>query len=322
MVCFSPLPAYSGDINPKTLKFKTIVLKATKANLESYAMRVPCGKCSGCRLEYSRQWAIRCMHESHMHDFNSFITLTYNNEFLPHNSSLNYNDWTKFMKRLRKRLDPIKIRFYMGPEYGSLNGRPHYHAIIFGFDFPDKVLYKQSNGINLYTSDLLSDLWSCPKTGKSMGFSSVGSVTFESAAYVARYMMKKVKGDDPVGRYWTEPDDYGEVLKIEPEKARMSNKPGIAKAWFDKYFYKDNMDSDNFVVLKGKEVRPPKYYDILFERIDPAAFDVIKQQRVEYCESNAADNTPERLAVRKFVREHKIKDLVRPLSSGEVINDY
>lgn len=321
MACFTPLPAFKGELNPKTFKMKMIVLPRTEENLSLYSLRIPCNKCSGCRLEYSRQWAIRCMHESQMHDKSAFITLTYNDEFLPANASLDYSDWTNFMKRLRFRLAPLKIRFYMGPEYGELNGRPHYHALIFGYDFPDKLLFKKSNELPLYTSALLSDLWSCPETKRSMGFCSVGSVTFESAAYVARYMMKKVKGEDPTGRYWTDPDDQGVITPIAPEKARMSRMPGIAKDWFDTFYESDVKDSD-YVILNNKKVRPPKYYDTLLERIDPVALEAIKEQRTLDSAVYADHNTEERLAIRKIVHESKLKDLIRPLSSGDVTYDF
>ena len=165
--------------------------------------KLPCGQCVGCRLERSRQWAIRCMHEAQMHEDNCFITLTFNPESLDDRSnpwSLDVRDFQLFMKRLRKKYG-AGIRFYHCGEYGELNKRPHYHACIFGFDFPDKRLWKVTNsGHRLYISESLDELW-------PFGFCTIGNVTFESAAYVARYIMKKVNGDAAADHYeWIDED--------------------------------------------------------------------------------------------------------------------
>ena len=117
---------------------------------------VSCGQCYGCRLERSRQWAVRCMHEAQLYDFNSFITLTYRSDTF----SLDYTDYQLFMKRLRARFDHARIRFYMCGEYGDINGRAHFHACLFNFRFPDLVYYKKTaSGAKLYTSQILEDLW-------------------------------------------------------------------------------------------------------------------------------------------------------------------
>ena len=118
-----------------------------------------------------------------MYDDNCFITLTYSNQHIPADGSLDVRVFQKFMKRLRKRFGD-GIRFYHCGEYGSLLGRPHYHACLFNFDFPDKYLWKENNGQKLYRSPSLEELW-------PYGYSSIGTVTFESAAYVARYILKR-----------------------------------------------------------------------------------------------------------------------------------
>lgn len=315
MSCYSPIQAWRGKPN-KNGKYP-LVFKREFAFLEypgDLELKVPCNQCVGCRLEYSRQWAIRCMHEADMHTENSFITLTYNDKFLPLHSSLDYLHWTKFMKRLRFKFKDVRIRFFMGAEYGTLSKRPHYHALLFGLDFPDKELFSIRNDYRLYVSKILDKLWSCPKTGESYGFASVGSCTFESAAYVARYMLKKVKGDDLTLRYFSDVDfETGEVFKLQPEKARMSNRPGIAKDWFDK-FYSDIYDlSKDFVVMNGKKVRPPRYYDKLYESFSPEVFEAIKAQRVLDSEKYESNNTPERLGVRLKVKLAQLSRLVRNL---------
>ena len=141
-------------------------------------MDIPCGQCIGCRIERSRQWAIRCYHEASLHAENSFVTLTYNDTNLPANNCVSVRELQLFMKRLRKRFG-AGIRFYGCGEYGDLTGRPHYHICLFNFSPPDLTLYKITNDQRLYSSKSLDTIW-----GK--GYTLTGDVTFQSAAYVAR----------------------------------------------------------------------------------------------------------------------------------------
>lgn len=186
MPCYKPLDAWRPiDSSSKKLVFS---YNAKRCNGPTPDLQVPCGQCVGCRLERSRQWAVRCVHESQMHKENCFITLTYAPEHLPADQSLHYRDFQLFMKRLRKRFSGKVIRFYMCGEYGENFGRPHFHACLFGHNFDDLTLWKVQNKQKLYRSKTLEELW-------PFGHSSVGTVTFESAAYVARYIMKKVTGE-------------------------------------------------------------------------------------------------------------------------------
>ena len=169
MPCYHPLQAsFSIAKNgKKDLSFVSrladdagrLFYKGLKQASDS-VLSLPCGKCMGCRLERSRQWAMRCMHEAQMHEDNCFITLTYRPDDLPKDGSLNKKHFQDFMKRFRHRYSDTKIRYYMCGEYGEDFGRPHYHACIFGFDFPDKVHWKTFNGCKLFTSEILEDLWS------------------------------------------------------------------------------------------------------------------------------------------------------------------
>lgn len=192
MPCFKPLDAWRP--RESTGSKKLIFLYNPKTCESTTPIQVPCGQCVGCRLERSRQWAIRCVHESKLHKDNCFITLTYNDANLPSDKSLHYYDFQCFMKRLRKQYPGSKIRYYMCGEYGENFGRPHFHACIFGFNFDDLKLWKVQNKQKLYRSKKLEKLW-------DKGHSSVGTVTFESAAYVARYIMKKVTGDAAKNHY-------------------------------------------------------------------------------------------------------------------------
>lgn len=211
-----------------------------------------CGKCIGCKLERSRQWAVRCMHEASLYDRNCFITLT----FREPRFSLDYlGDFQPFMKKLRARFPKDKIRFYMCGEYGEINSRAHYHALLFNFDFSDKVLWKGGNGHGhaLFRSKVLEELW-------PHGFSSIGSVTFESAGYVARYCTKVLSGDegDDASCLDILDPDSGEIYVRVKEFARMSLKPGIALPWLERF--KNDVRHDGTVVVNGVKARAPRYY--------------------------------------------------------------
>lgn len=264
---------------------------------------VPCGQCIGCRIERSKMWAARCYHEASLFEKNCFITLTYDNEHLPANGSLNKKHFQDFMKRLRFRFGS-GIRFYMCGEYGETYGRPHYHACLFNFDFPDKKFFKKNNGNVLYTSEELQKLW-------TFGFSSIGAVTFQSAAYVARYIMKKITGKEAKNHYERFDSETGEVYYLQPEYTCMSRRPGIGKDWIKKYD-KDTY-KDDFVIINGKKLRPPRYYDNYYVEINPQHMEQIKIERELDALKYVDNNTKDRLRVREIVLKSKLKKLVRTI---------
>ena len=184
-------------------------------------LQLPCGQCTRCRLERSRQWAIRCVHEAQMWTDNCFITLTYDKEHLPAGNTLKHLDYQLFMKRLRRRFFSSRetpIRYYMCGEYGEKGGRPHYHACLFNFNFPDrKPTHKSEKGSQLYSSKLLEQIW-------GMGRCDIGELNFESAAYAARYIMEKQTGEKATNHYAQLDKDTGEIFKREPEYNKMSLK--------------------------------------------------------------------------------------------------
>lgn len=302
MPCYNPLEGWrSREKNPSGKR--GIVFNVQMGYLDM-PVTVPCGQCIGCRLEKSRQWAIRCVHEASQHFDNAFITLTYNDENLPASGSLVKSDFQKFMKRLRKRHPDRSIRYYHCGEYGDTTKRPHYHACLFGIDFPDKKLYAQSEKGNTYSSVLLDTIW-----GK--GFTTLGDVTFESAAYVARYIMKKQNGEKAKTHYEIFIPATGEIIKILPEYTTMSLKPAIGRGWFDKY-HQDVFPSDE-VIIRGKSMPPPKYYTALQEKTDPDQILQVKSRRIKSAKRQSADNTPQRLAVKKLVKQIQTKQLKRKI---------
>lgn len=307
MPCFKPISAwYSRHFNASGKR--GVVFNPREALHPDEVLDLPCGQCIGCRLERSRQWAIRCIHEAQLHEDNCFITLTFSPQELMKREnpwSLRKKDFQDFMKRLRKHLNGKRVRYFHCGEYGEKYGRPHYHALLFGIDFDDKVLHNVVNGHCLYRSPTLERLW-------PFGYSSIGDVTFESAAYVARYIMKKVTGDEAETAYAIVDEDTGEIIGTrEPEYTTMSRRPGIAAHWFSKY--KDDVFPSDFVTVRGKKMRPPRYYDKLLERENPFQMEDIKLERIESSKKFADNNTPERLAVRERVQAIKLKKLPRNL---------
>lgn len=296
MPCYHPLKAIRDSDGVRILP----------SDARLYTMLLPCGQCIGCRLERSRQWAVRCMHEVSLHEHNCFITLTYNDANLPRDLSLDYGHFQLFMKRLRKHVAPKRVRFYMCGEYGGDFGRPHFHAMLFGTDFDDKVLHaKTGSGSYIYRSKTLESLW-------TFGFSSIGDATFETAAYVARYVMKKVTGKAAKGHYEIVDCESGEISDRTPEFNRMSLKPGIGGAWFDKF--SADVYPHDFVVVNGVTAKPPRYYDRLLKRIDADVYDEIVEQRMLDMGEKWRDNTRARLAVKETVTKARLAKFRRDLT--------
>lgn len=253
-------------------------------------------------------WAVRCMHEASLYENNCFLTLTYDEAHLPENGSLDKRDFQLFMKRLRREVIPnevAKIRYYHCGEYGAAFGRPHYHAALFGFDFPDKVVWTIRKDYPTWRSPRLERLW-------PHGQSELGSVTFESAAYVARYIMKKVVGPMAFEHYTVVDLETGEGFIREPEYTTMSRRPGIGKGWFEK-FGKEVYPADT-VIARGLEMKPPRYYDLQHELVDQAgALEVARKRRRD---RRLDDSTPERLAVREVCTKARMTRTERNLDNG------
>lgn len=299
------------QVNYSNLETKKQPLRGLKQGGQpSKPVLVPCGKCIGCRLERSRQWAIRCVHESQMHDRNAFVTLTYNDEHITH-GGMGYTLYPRhlqlFFKKLRKEYGP-KIKFFACGEYGEKYGRPHYHACIFGIDFKhDQVEILPRRGeFPVYTSPSLQALWMEGK-GKNktvLGDVAIGEVNFETAAYCARYIMKKKLGKQA---------SIYKKVGIEPEFTRMSRRPGIGSSWYDKW--KTDVFPHDYVVLReGIKCRPPKFYGSKYELENPDKWASIKDIRKQRAELHAKDNVKTRLATKERNSKYKIDQLKRGLN--------
>lgn len=314
MTCYHPVRAYiSTREKTEKGKKKLVFNKKLLGSKPWEEIDIKCGRCIGCRIDRSREWALRCVHEASLYTHNCFLTLTFDDEHINSEGTLVTADYQKFMKRLRNKAQGLEevidakggrkrpIRYYHVGEYGAKMERPHHHACIFNFDFLDKELWNVRKGVKLFRSKFLEELW-------PYGFCTVGDVTFKSAAYCARYIMKKqIGGKDD--RYRRVNKETGEVTMLKEEYTTMSLKPGIGKGWYEKY--KGDCYPKDFVTHEGKKFRNPKYYERIFELENKKVLESIKKDRIKRVKEKKDDNTLERLKTREKVHNAKLKRLVR-----------
>lgn len=293
MACYYPLQGFASKQLTGSGKRKFVFLR--RDGYEDMPMIVPCGQCVGCLIDRSRAWAVRCCHEASLHSANCFLTLTYSPEYIPADGSLDHSYLQKFLKRLRKKYGS-GIKYLCCGEYGDKLLRPHYHLLLFNFDFPDKEFFRNSGSSRLFISSSLSQLW-------KFGFSTIGDVTFQSSAYVSRYVLKKQFGKkEDVQKYYA---------SKKPEYLIASK--GIARDWFERYW--SDVYPRDYVVMNGKKVRPPRYYDKLLEERDSAMYKLVKFNRKRRALDRAFDNTPARLRVREECQRARVSRLPRLLES-------
>ena len=246
------------------------------------------------------------MHEASRHDANSFLTLTYDDDHVPAQGQLVKHHFQDFMKRLRFHLSPIKVRFYACGEYGESFDRPHFHAVLFGHAFyDDRVPIRKASSGFLYNSPTLDRLW-------SFGFCSIGDVTFDSAAYVAGYCLKKVTGDKAKDHYTRVDGPTGEIYEKVPEFALMSNRPGIGADWLDTYS-SDLLNAGGLMINDTKRSIPRYYLDRLAER-DGWQRELLEVERLKRRKPiDPRDLSYERERVREEVLKSKLSTKSRSL---------
>ncbi len=291
MACTRPLKGYAAPDGKISFKDAT-----HSRGFRNPSVVVKCGQCLGCRMERKRGWAIRAVHEAQMHGSNCFLTLTYDNEHLPRDGSVVVRDWQLFAKRVRKEMGPF--RFLHCGEYGELL-RPHYHACVFGLDWREdwKTHPRKQGKKPLWTSGRLSRLW-------GNGFSTIGSLSFDSAAYVAGYTVKVKTGKMAEAAYERINTESGEIWRVSAEYATMSRNPGLGHDWYEKY-HADVYPGD-FVVMKGVKFRPPTYYDTLLEKQNPDLWEEIKAQRQAIVKNNEEYQSAPRLKAKETVLQAKL----------------
>lgn len=301
MACYAPLKAWKPAGGGK-LRFT--VGESPPPDGVFTRIMLPCNQCIGCRVDRSRAWAARCVHESQLHSANSFITLTYADDHLPEDHSVSVREWQLFAKRLRKRTGPF--RFFACGEYGDQSLRPHYHALLFGHDFRESRELIRQKPHPLWRSEVLDSAW-----GK--GHASIGALTYETASYVARYCMKKVNGDQAEEHYERVDAQTGEVFRVQPEFVSMSRggrtgARGIGHEWFQKY--RSDVYPHDDVVIDGKRHRPPRYYD---QQLEEEELRRLKVERRKRAVRRSADLTDARLKTRRRIAERKLANRQRSI---------
>lgn len=284
-------------------------------------------------------WAARMVHESSLHaggNGNCFITLTYDDEHIPQDWGLKRDDFQRFMKRLRKRIEKPKeadakrsaittepnerIKYYHCGEYGKVCrhgldlelvecpfcnlGRPHYHACLFNLSFLDLETYAVQKGVVRRTSSELEKLW-------QKGFVDVGEVTVQSAAYVARYVIKKITGPQAEDHYQTIDEKTGEVIPLEAEYSTMSN--GIGRDWYEQF--KGDVYPSNELPVPGVGVlkKIPRYYDEILKTEDESLHAKIKEERIKFAVDHPERYDAQMLRSRFLVKKAQAKQLERNL---------
>ncbi len=300
MTCYSPIAGYRKRTAGAAGGFG---ITFNKSESNGQKIEVGCGQCIGCRLDKSREWAIRCVHEAQMHEDNCFITLTYNEENLPSDNSLNKEHFQKFMKKLRKK-NKHKIRYYQCGEYGEQLTRPHYHACLFGHDFEDKQFFSEKNDNKLYTSENLDKTW-------DKGFATIGTMTFESAAYCARYAIKKITGEAAHAHYQNINTITGEITQLQSEYTTMSRRPGVGQTWYNKF--KHDLFPEDECVIDGRIMKPPRYYAKMYQQQEPEQYEQMKIQRKRFFADHKKDATWQRLQDREIVKTAQTNQLNRTL---------
>jgi len=275
MGCTRPLSGYRG---PGGKVFFT-----SKDGYVDRPITVKCGQCLGCRLRRTQDWAVRCVHEAQMHSDNVAVTLTYDDEHLPEDSSVSVKHWQDFCDRVRYERGPF--RYLHTGEYGETNTlRPHYHGLLFGMSFPDPYRTGTSTrGHPVLQSEDLTRLW-------GNGIATIAPVNFATASYTARYTIAKASFDDPEQFQRIDPET-GEWWEVKPTYSTMSLRPGIGNAWYKRW--KKEVYPSDFITIKGQIYRPPLYYDKLLEGENPDLFDSVRLKRRNKIKTD--DHTHERL---------------------------
>ena len=302
MPCYNPMIAERTDeVNPKTGKNYVRFLRSVKnagvpddvwrdfgealawsvdyetGEFINHAIVLPCGQCLGCRTQYAAQWANRIMIEAMDYESVYFLTLTYDDEHVPRHIakdghtvfSLEPEDFKLFQKRLARHQAYHKdnrLRYYYVGEYGETFHRPHGHFVEFGLLLDDVVEdHRNKHGRMIHTSKNISDIW-----GK--GIVEVEPITWELAAYVARYTVKKL------GRKET---DFYSSQNLVPEFSRMSLKPAIGFKYFDEHCREIYVNDEILLPLATglRKVKPPRFYDNKYDDIYPSDMAEVKGNR-------------------------------------------
>lgn len=228
------------------------------------------------------------------------------------------------MKRLRKAIKP-KVRYMMSGEYGedpngvknpftgeTQLGRPHFHAAIFGYHFPDRQEYRYisnpgQDGYWTYTSEELTEIW-------GMGHCVIGDLNWQSARYVAGYMYKKINGKQADEHYVKIDPETGVMTQVIPEYASMSLRPGIGHDWFHMN-WKDFRKG--YITANGYKHRIPEYYLQLLSKHDPSSVNTIRREKQALSDSHDPESQTDRLRIKEILKNRKMSEFTKRAQ-----NDY
>lgn len=295
MACYQPLSAWMDCSKDAPRR----VVSSRVSGRLYVPISLPCGKCIGCRMEHARQWAMRCVHEAECHEHNCMATLTYDDKHLPDDGSLRPDDVTLFLKRLRRKLEPLRFRYFLAGEYGGKMGRPHYHVLFFGLDFQRGDCYDKDD--QRPPLQLVQHEW-------GLGHVRVDKLEYGSVAYVARYCLKKQEQE-------VDYCDKSTGVIRHREFTRMSRRRGIGHAWIEKNSV-DTYSDDSIILSPKVKSRPPRFYDKHYTETSPEKMDKIKLRRLEEARKRAYNSTPERLAVRERIAKARNALLKRRLDNA------
>lgn len=253
-------PMLAANLGKFDGKYKIKILGGIEWNVQKAEQRfgydnlllLPCGHCTGCKANHQREWSVRCALESSYHKENCMITLTYAEGRCP--KKLVKRDLQDFIKHMRNK--GIHFRYFACGEYGTKNGRPHYHIIMFGYWPKDaKFDFTSDAGYPVYKSRFVESVW-------KNGICTVSEMSPGTAAYTAGYVDKKL--------------GLGEF-------SLMSKKPGIGERYFREHLF-DIYAYDNLVGAFGIS-KVPRYCDKVADQcwLD---IDDVKEKRKKASNSN------------------------------------
>lgn len=343
MTCYKPLircvergkyvTAKDGHKYEKASIMSYEDLEVFDKNTQYYKYQfIPCGNCIGCRLDYSREWANRGYLESLEYEQNYFVTITYDDDHitkkdeviteegityteideLEWNGTLVPKELTQFIKNVRqimkRKYNQDGIRFMAAGEYGEENRRPHYHIIFFNLNLPVETFYNPRVSWNndvYYQNTIIEQAW-----GK--GISNICEANWNNIAYTARYITKKINGK--------ESEDFYAAQGEEKEFFRVSRMPGIGEGYYRKH--KEEIYKNDEIIIRNKKgvhtVKPPKYFDMLYERENPDEFKKIKKRReklqkqaTELKDIQTSNTRWERFQIEKRTKENDSSTLKR-----------
>lgn len=220
--------------------------------LQQYLL--PCGKCLACRMANCQQWTFRALCELDAHEVSAFITLTVDDSHMQSvfpSFCLCHRPFQLFMKRLRKEIAPLQVRYIMCGEYGTHTFRPHYHVIVFGWFPTDAQPFHYRGSYVDFTSATIKRLWSDSDTGESYGFHTVALANEQTIRYLVGYVLKKV--------------DLPSNMAVPPY-LRVSTRPALGLDFYKKYesmLFAHDADlhyPNQYVYCGRKKIGLPRYF--------------------------------------------------------------